>query len=91
MRIEGKRTRFGKQTEVDEKHGKKLDMSGMSLDSIPNPIINLSLVTKLDLSNNNLEVISLITYNYPLFQKICMPKKKFCTRQYARSHTLTHT
>ncbi|XP_078170727.1 plant intracellular ras group-related LRR 6 [Carex rostrata] len=57
MRIEGKRTRFGKQTEVDEKHGEKLDMSGMSLDSIPNPIINLSLVTKVDLSNNNLESI----------------------------------
>ncbi|KAJ4754933.1 Plant intracellular ras-group-related LRR protein [Rhynchospora pubera] len=57
MRIEGKRTRFGRTTEVDEKHGEKLDMSGMSLDSVPNPSINLGLVTKLDLSNNNLESI----------------------------------
>jgi hypothetical protein len=67
MRMEGKRTRFGKTTEVDEKHGKTLDMSGMSLDSVPNPSINLALVTKLDLSNNNLEVIS-VKHNY-LFLK----------------------
>lgn len=67
MRIEGKRTRFGKTTEVDEKHGEKLDMSAMSLDSIPNnPSINLGLVTKLDLSNNNLEVINYVKllFNY---------------------------
>ncbi|WOH06875.1 hypothetical protein DCAR_0626304 [Daucus carota subsp. sativus] len=34
-----------------------LDLSGMSLDSLPNPSINLALISKLDLSNNNLQSI----------------------------------
>ncbi|KAK1392898.1 plant intracellular Ras-group-related LRR protein 6-like [Heracleum sosnowskyi] len=34
-----------------------LNLSGMSLDSLPNPSINLALICKLDLSNNNLQNI----------------------------------
>ncbi|WOK95007.1 plant intracellular Ras-group-related LRR protein 1 isoform X2 [Canna indica] len=46
-------------TEVDEqkKTPRELDLSGMSLDSLPNPSINLGVITKLDLSNNDLEII----------------------------------
>lgn len=33
-----------------------LDLSGMCLESLPNPSINLALICKLDLSNNNLQV-----------------------------------
>ncbi|KMZ73773.1 Leucine rich repeat protein [Zostera marina] len=36
---------------------RKIDLSGMSLNSLSNPSLNLSLITKLDLSNNNLKTI----------------------------------
>ncbi|KAG1364142.1 plant intracellular Ras-group-related LRR protein 1 [Cocos nucifera] len=36
---------------------RKLDLSGLSLDALPNPSVNLTSITKLDLSNNNLESI----------------------------------
>lgn len=41
-----------------------LNLSGMSLDSLPNPSINLALICKLDLSNNNLQVNLFLSY-YP--------------------------
>ncbi|XVF69873.1 hypothetical protein PTKIN_Ptkin11bG0115600 [Pterospermum kingtungense] len=34
-----------------------VDLSGMSLDSLPNPYLNLATICKLDLSNNNLQSI----------------------------------
>ncbi|XP_065848585.1 plant intracellular Ras-group-related LRR protein 6-like [Euphorbia lathyris] len=34
-----------------------IDLSSMSLDSLPNPALNLALICKLDLSNNNLQAI----------------------------------
>lgn len=43
-----------------------LNLSGMSLDSLPNPSINLALVCKLDLSNNHLQVIP-FTYSFLAF------------------------
>ncbi|OAY85758.1 plant intracellular Ras-group-related LRR protein 1 [Ananas comosus] len=60
--MEGKRRLTIKTSEDMEKDkekemAKKLDLSGMSLDSLPNPSINLGLITKVDLSNNNLESI----------------------------------
>lgn len=63
MTMEGKRRLTIKTSEDMEKDkekemAKKLDLSGMSLDSLPNPSINLGLITKVDLSNNNLGVIS---------------------------------
>lgn len=36
---------------------RRVDLSGMSLNSLSNPSLNLSLTTKLDLSNNNLKTI----------------------------------
>lgn len=40
-----------------------VDLSGMSLDSLPIPSINLGTIYKLDLSNNNLQV-RIYTYTY---------------------------
>lgn len=40
-----------------------VDLSGMSLDSLPIPSINLGIIYKLDLSNNNLQV-RIYTYTY---------------------------
>ncbi|XP_030535699.1 plant intracellular Ras-group-related LRR protein 6-like [Rhodamnia argentea] len=34
-----------------------VDLSGLSMESLPNPTLNLALVCKLDLSNNNLQTI----------------------------------
>ncbi|KAL0308270.1 UNVERIFIED_CONTAM: Plant intracellular Ras-group-related LRR protein 6 [Sesamum radiatum] len=34
-----------------------VDLSGMSLDTLPNPPLNLAIISKLDLSNNNLQSI----------------------------------
>lgn len=33
-----------------------VDLSGMSLECLPNPSLNLAIICKLDLSNNNLQV-----------------------------------
>lgn len=33
-----------------------VNLSGMSLDSLPNPSLNLASICKLDLSNNNIQV-----------------------------------
>ncbi|XVF47584.1 hypothetical protein PTKIN_Ptkin03bG0121200 [Pterospermum kingtungense] len=46
--------------EGEEDHQKPLeivDLSGMSIDSLPNPSLNLATISKLDLSNNNLQSI----------------------------------
>lgn len=40
-----------------------VDLSGMSLGSLPNPPLNLATICKLDLSNNNLQVCYLSTFN----------------------------
>ncbi|KAM0939317.1 putative leucine-rich repeat domain superfamily [Dioscorea sansibarensis] len=46
-----------KGEEEKEKEEHKVDLSGMSLDSFPNTSLNLACITKLDLSNNNLQSI----------------------------------
>lgn len=38
------------------KHLQIVDLSGMYLDTLPNPPLNLATICKLDLSNNNLQV-----------------------------------
>lgn len=44
-----------------------VDLSGMSLESLPNPSLNLALICKLNISNNHLQVyISLV-----LFMCVC--------------------
>ena len=50
--------------EQDEKRRepKKLDMSGMSMDSIPHLSMPLGNITSLDLSNNNLQVGTLFKH-----------------------------
>lgn len=58
--------------EEDEEKEKKeklqlVDLSGMSLESLPNPSLNLALICKLNISNNHLQVyISLV-----LFMCVC--------------------
>jgi hypothetical protein len=47
----------GGHAEHEEKHkDQKLDMNGMSMDSIPQLAMPLGNITTLDLSNNNLQV-----------------------------------
>lgn len=41
---------------TDEERLEIVDLSGMSLDSLPNPSLNLATICKLNLSNNNLQV-----------------------------------
>lgn len=66
MRMEAK-TRERAESESDGvKKEQELDLSGMSLDSLPNPSINLGIITKLDLSNNNLQVSSSCTHRTAL-------------------------
>lgn len=53
---------------IEEERLEIVDLSGMSLESLPNPSLNLATICKLDLSNNNLQVtyilyIILINYN----------------------------
>ncbi|XP_027332125.1 plant intracellular Ras-group-related LRR protein 6 [Abrus precatorius] len=42
---------------IEEERLEIVDLSGMSLDSLPNPSLNLASICKLDLSNNNLQSI----------------------------------
>ncbi|XP_057778863.1 plant intracellular Ras-group-related LRR protein 6 [Salvia miltiorrhiza] len=52
--------RSKKQTQDSDEDSNKLeivDLSGMSLDSLPNPPLNLATICKLDISNNNLQSI----------------------------------
>ncbi|CAN6547518.1 unnamed protein product [Malus baccata var. baccata] len=42
---------------IDEERLEIVDLSGMSLDALPNPSLNLGAICKLDLSNNNLQNI----------------------------------
>lgn len=39
-----------------------VDLSGMSMDSLPNPSLNLATISKLDFSNNNLQVYIYVLY-----------------------------
>ncbi|KAG6512303.1 hypothetical protein ZIOFF_030403 [Zingiber officinale] len=61
MKMEGRKRGRSAVDGLMEAEGEKqreLDLSGMSLDSLPNPAsVNLALITKLDLSNNNLQSI----------------------------------
>lgn len=41
---------------TEEERLEIVDLSGMSLDALPNPSLNLGTICKLDLSNNNLQV-----------------------------------
>lgn len=42
---------------IEEERLEIVDLSGMALDSLPNPTLNLATICKLDLSNNNLQNI----------------------------------
>ncbi|THU58339.1 hypothetical protein C4D60_Mb03t13180 [Musa balbisiana] len=57
MRMEAKTSERAESESDGVKKEQELDLSGMSLDSLPNPSINLGTITKLDLSNNNLQSI----------------------------------
>ena len=46
---------------IEEERLEKVDLSGMSLESLPNPSLNLAIICKLDLSNNNLQVHTFIS------------------------------
>ena len=41
---------------IEEERLEIVDLSGMSLDSLPTPSLNLGSISKLDLSNNNIQV-----------------------------------
>lgn len=49
----------------EEEKLQAMDLSGMSLDSLPKSSLHLALVSKLDLSNNNLKVC---IHNYTFFR-----------------------
>lgn len=51
---------------TDHQHEKLqvMDWSGLSLDSLPKPPLDLSIISKLDLSNNNLQVYIYICLLY---------------------------
>lgn len=57
MRINTRRMRLEDDLEEDSNKLEIVDLSGMYLDSLPNPPLNLATICKLDLSNNNLQII----------------------------------
>lgn len=67
MRMEGRKrgqAEKDRTQKVEKDKAQKLDLSGMSLNSLPNPGTELLCITKLDLSNNNLEV-SMLSLDTP--------------------------
>lgn len=47
---------------IEEEKLEIVDLSGMSLECLPNPSLNLATICKLDLSNNNLQVYYIYIY-----------------------------
>lgn len=54
-----KKAAHERKKSMDEERLEIVDLSGMSLDALPNPSLNLGTICKLDLSNNNLQVLIL--------------------------------
>lgn len=52
-----KEMKMERRRSIEEEKQEIIDLSGLSLDCLPNPSINVGLICKLDLSNNNLEVL----------------------------------
>lgn len=50
------RRRMERQKSIEEERLEIVDLSGMSLESLPCPSLNLGTICKLDLSSNNLQV-----------------------------------
>jgi hypothetical protein len=50
------RRRMERQKSIEEESLEIVDLSGMSLESLPCPSLNLGTICKLDLSSNNLQV-----------------------------------
>lgn len=48
-----------KKSIIEEERLEIVDLSGLSLESLPNPTLNLGIICKLDLSNNNLQVLKI--------------------------------
>ncbi|KAJ7979383.1 Plant intracellular ras-group-related LRR protein [Quillaja saponaria] len=46
-----------KRSDIEEERLEIVNLSGLSLESLPNPTLNLATICKLDLSNNNLQSI----------------------------------
>lgn len=58
MRIDQRKKRLERNKSAkEEERLEMVDLSGMSLETLPNPSINIGIICKLDLSNNNLQVI----------------------------------
>lgn len=55
-----------------------VDLSGMSLDALPNPSLNLGTICKLDLSNNNLQVRNLVQICVSVKANTCTQKDYQC-------------
>ncbi|XP_044462842.1 plant intracellular Ras-group-related LRR protein 6-like [Mangifera indica] len=58
MRLDARKTAAESRRSIEEERLEVIDLSGKSLDSLPNPCLNLASICKLDLSNNNLQNIS---------------------------------
>lgn len=46
-----------RERSIEEQRLEMVDLSGMSLETLPNPSLNLAAICKLDLSNNNIQVL----------------------------------
>ncbi|XP_044472380.1 plant intracellular Ras-group-related LRR protein 6 [Mangifera indica] len=57
MRVEARKTTTERRKSIEEERLEIIDLSGLSLDSLPNPSFNLATICKLDLANNNLQKI----------------------------------
>jgi hypothetical protein len=55
IRIDVKK-KMERKKSIEEERLEIVDLSGMSLDSLPTPSLNLGSICKLDLSNNNIQV-----------------------------------
>lgn len=75
-----------KTAAVDEERLEIVDLSGLSLDSLPSPSLDLGIICKLDLSNNNLQVNNNTSMSLSLS---LMPTSKKKGKRTGLSQTLT--
>jgi len=76
MKMDSTRKKRERNKGMEKERLQVMDLSGMNLDSLPKPSLDLATIYKLDLSNNNLQVsFHSFTHFFQLSKQLIVPVK----------------
>ncbi|KAK2982975.1 hypothetical protein RJ640_019253 [Escallonia rubra] len=87
MRVDVRRSPERRRRPMEEERLESVDLSGMCLESLPSPCVNLGIICKLDISNNNLQsipesltarLLNLVVFDVHSNQLNCIPNSIGC-------------